>query len=67
MRATLRGFLQGTHSVAFSPDYQRLAIGGNGSETIKLWDIDSLQELLRPGLQGLQAGSPDPALRLRSK
>ena len=46
MRATLQGFLQGTHSVAFSPDGQRLAIGSNGNEAIKLWDVESLQELL---------------------
>lgn len=46
MRATLQGFLQGTHSVAFSPDGQRLAIGSNGNEAIKPWDVESLQELL---------------------
>jgi WD40 repeat protein len=44
--ATLQGFLQGAHSVTFSPDGQRLAIGSNGNEAIKLWDVESLQELL---------------------
>jgi WD40 repeat protein/serine/threonine protein kinase len=44
--ATLQGFLQGAHSVSFSPDSQRLAIGSNGNEAIKLWDVESLQELL---------------------
>jgi WD40 repeat protein/serine/threonine protein kinase len=44
--ATLQGFLQGAHSVTFSPDGQRLAIGSNGNEAIKLWDVASLQELL---------------------
>jgi WD40 repeat protein len=44
--ATLGGFLQGTHSVAFSPDGRRLAIGSNGNEAIKLWDVESLQVLL---------------------
>jgi WD40 repeat protein len=44
--ATLQGFLQGAHSVSFSPDGQRLAIGSNGNEAIKLWDVESLQELL---------------------
>jgi len=45
-KATLQGFLQGAHSVSFSPDSQRLAIGSNGNEAIKLWDAESLQELL---------------------
>ncbi|HEY9174488.1 MAG TPA: protein kinase [Verrucomicrobiae bacterium] len=44
--ATLHGFLQGAHSVAFSPDGKRLAIGSNGNEAIKLWDVESRQELL---------------------
>jgi WD40 repeat protein len=60
---TLRGFLQGTHSVTFSPDGQRLAIGSNGNEAIKLWDIESLQELLTLKGQGSMfnstAFSPD--------
>ena len=43
---TLRGFLMGAHSVAFSPDGKRLAIGSNGIEAIKLWDVESRQELL---------------------
>jgi WD40 repeat protein len=43
---TLQGFLQGAHSVSFSPDGQRLAIGSNGNEAIKMWDVQSLQELL---------------------
>jgi WD40 repeat protein/serine/threonine protein kinase len=61
--ATLQGFLQGAHSVTFSPDGQRLAIGSNGSEAIKLWDIASLQELLTLKGQGSMfdstAFSPD--------
>ena len=44
--AMLHGFLQGMNSVAFSPDGTRLAIGGDGNEAIKLWDLESLQELL---------------------
>ena len=50
--ATLQGFLQGAHSVSFSPDGQRLAIGSNGNEAIKLWDVESLQELLTLKGQG---------------
>lgn len=50
--ATLQGFLQGTHSVTFSADGQRLAIGSNGNEAIKLWDVESLQELLTLKGQG---------------
>ena len=44
--APISGFLQGTHSVAFSPDGQRLAVGSDGREAIKLWDVDSHQELI---------------------
>jgi WD40 repeat protein len=44
--ATFRDFLLGVHSVAFSPDGKRLAAGSNGQEAIKLWDIESRQELM---------------------
>ena len=61
--ATLEGFLQGAHSVTFSPDGRRLAIGSNGNEAIKLWDVESLQELLTLKGQGSMfnstAFSPD--------
>jgi eukaryotic-like serine/threonine-protein kinase len=50
--AILRGFLQGMHSVGFSPDGQRLAIGSNGNEAVKLWDLNSLEELLTLKGQG---------------
>ncbi len=52
LKATLRGFLQGAHSIAFSPDGQRLAIGSNGNEAIKVWDVESLQELITLKGQG---------------
>jgi WD40 repeat protein len=42
----LKGFLLGTHSVAFSPDGKRLAAGSNGQEAVKLWDTETWQELL---------------------
>jgi WD40 repeat protein len=40
------GFLMGVHSVAFSPDGKRLATGSVASEAVKLWDVESCQELL---------------------
>jgi WD40 repeat protein len=61
--ATLRGFLLGVHSVAFSPDGTRLAVGSAGHEAIKLWDVESHQELLTLEGQGslfhATAFSPD--------
>jgi WD40 repeat protein len=50
--ATLRGFLQGVHSVAFSPDGLRLVTGGTGKEAIVLWDVESHEELLTLEGQG---------------
>jgi len=44
--ATLRRFLLGAHSVAFTPDGTRLAVSSTGRETIKLWDVESHQEVL---------------------
>lgn len=44
--ATLSGFLQGTHSAAFSPDGSRLAVGSSGKEALKLWDPQMQQEVL---------------------
>ncbi len=43
---TLRGFLLGVHSVAFSPDGKRLAAGSSGHEAVKLWDTETRQEVL---------------------
>lgn len=61
--ATFRGFLLGVHSVAFSPDGARLAVGSNWKEAVKLWDTQSLQELLTLEGQGSffysSAFSPD--------
>jgi serine/threonine protein kinase/WD40 repeat protein len=60
---TFDSFLQGMHSVAFSPDGKRMAIGGNGSEAIKLWDMESFEELVTLQAQGSifqsSAFSPD--------
>lgn len=44
--AVLRGFLQGQHSVAFSPQVDRMAIGSNARQAVKLWDVESFSELL---------------------
>ena len=45
-QAQLGGFLLGVHSVAFSPDGKRIAAGSNGNEAVKLWDVESHQEVL---------------------
>jgi WD40 repeat protein/serine/threonine protein kinase len=50
--ATLHGFLMGVHSVAFSPDGTRLALGSDGREAVKLWDVASLEEVATLGAQG---------------
>src|SRR5690349_6612783 len=42
----LRGVLQGIHSLGFSPDSRRLAAGSDDRQAVKLWDIQSLQELV---------------------
>jgi WD40 repeat protein len=58
-------FICGAHSVAFSPDGKRLAAGGYGHESIRLWDVEGKQELLTldaPGSGGAFFGtafSPD--------
>jgi WD40 repeat protein/serine/threonine protein kinase len=51
-RAKFHGFLMGNHAAAFSPDGKRLAVGGDGSEAVKLWDVESYQELLTLEGQG---------------
>jgi eukaryotic-like serine/threonine-protein kinase len=43
---TFDRFMLGAHSVAFSPDNKRLAAGSNGHESIRLWDVESKEELL---------------------
>jgi WD40 repeat protein len=43
--ALLHGVLLGYHSVAFSPDNERLVAGSGGQEAIKVWDLHSLQEV----------------------
>ena len=52
--------------MAFSPDGKRLATGSQGKEAIKLWDVESHQELLTLEGQGStfnrMAFSPDDAI-----
>jgi WD40 repeat protein/tRNA A-37 threonylcarbamoyl transferase component Bud32 len=50
--ATLHGFLMGVHSAAFSPDGTRLALGSDGKEAVKIWDVASLEEVATLGAQG---------------
>ena len=50
--ATLRGYLLGVNSVAFSGDGKRLVTGGAGKEALKLWDTESWQEVLTLEGQG---------------
>lgn len=42
----LRGLMHGVHSVAFSPDSRRVAAGSDDRQAVKIWDTQSLQELL---------------------
>ena len=50
--ATLGGFLNGTHSVNFSPDGKRLAIASDGKEAVKLFDTESWQDVFTLEGQG---------------
>ena len=43
--ALLRGVLLGLHSAAISPDNRRVAAGSNGLEAIKIWDLESHEEV----------------------
>jgi WD40 repeat protein len=60
---TLRGYLLGVHSVAFSDDGKRLATGSANEAALKLWNTESWQEVLTLEGQGSMfrptAFSPD--------
>ncbi|MCI0541982.1 MAG: hypothetical protein L0Z50_42845 [Verrucomicrobiales bacterium] len=43
---TLHGHLNAAHTIAFSPDGQRLISTSSGRETVKVWDVGTRQELL---------------------
>jgi len=51
---SLKGFLLGATSVAFSPDGRRLAASSNGQEAVKLWDVETRQEVLTLSGEGSQ-------------
>jgi WD40 repeat protein len=50
--ATYSGVLQALVSATFSPDGRRLALGSDGAEAIKLWDLAGHQELLTLSAEG---------------
>jgi WD40 repeat protein len=51
------GLLNGLQSVTFSPDGKRLATGSAGREAIKLWNVETLEELLTLPCNGSMFGS----------
>ena len=44
--ATFSDFLKGVHSVAWTPDGRRLAVGSGDKEAIKIWDMENKEEVL---------------------
>ena len=48
----LRGWTQVPHSVAFSPDGRRIAVGSDGIEAVRLFDGESYEELLTFSAEG---------------
>jgi WD40 repeat protein len=51
--ATFKASMLGLNGVAFSPDSQRLATGGSGRESVKLWDLSTGRELLVLAAEGM--------------
>ena len=50
--ASLGGLLKGAHSVCFSADGKRLAVGSGDQEAVKLWDTESWQDVFTLEGQG---------------
>jgi WD40 repeat protein/serine/threonine protein kinase len=50
--ATVGGFLNGAHSVTFSADNQRMAMGSGGKEAVKLCDTESWQDVFTLPAEG---------------
>jgi eukaryotic-like serine/threonine-protein kinase len=44
-KAQVGGFINGAQAVAFSPDSQRLAVASQGKEAVKLFDVESWQNV----------------------
>jgi len=59
----LAGTFGSAWSIGFSPDQKRLLTGGNGTESVILWDIESHEQLLilegQGSFFGFTAFSPD--------
>jgi WD40 repeat protein len=53
----LGGFLKGAHTLVFSADGKRLAVGGGDHEAVKLWDTESWQDVFT--LEGQGTGYMD--------
>jgi hypothetical protein len=49
------------HGAGFAPDNHRLLLGSSGTESIKMWDFESRQELLTLPTDG----GPFPFLRFQ--
>jgi WD40 repeat protein len=49
---TFGGFLMSASGVGFSPDNKRLAVGSDGKEAVRIWDLETRQELLTLEGQG---------------
>ena len=47
--ATLSGNSAAMHATAFSPDGERLAVGGSGATSLSLWDLRSSERLINLG------------------
>lgn len=56
--ATLGGLLKGAHTVGFSGDGKRLAVGSGDQEAVKLWDTESWQDVFT--LEGQGTGYMGP-------
>jgi len=50
--ATLRGHSKSIHGISFSADSRRVLTSGNAGDAIKLWDMDSYQEVATLSAEG---------------
>jgi WD40 repeat protein len=54
LKKSFKGFMQGAHSVAFSPDGRRLVAGGARDDAVRLWDTETWEPLLTLEGEGSQ-------------